>query len=145
MKKAIIMILLIFMFLALSAQELSFRSFLNNRTFSFLNTNKLSMHHSFSFSSSFQSNGKANYISDYTNHLNYRINSKLNLKLNLHFINYGLANYKYNTSSLEFNNSKKINVLPEFILDYSPSDNFHIKIMYNQGINPYQSYQPFFR
>ena len=143
MKKGIMILILISLYFALSAQTLSFGSFLNHNKLSFFNNNRISMHHSFGFSSSFSSAGKANFISDYTNHLNYRISSKLNLKMNLHFVNYGMATYQNNFSNMSYTNSKKINVIPEFILDYSPSNNFHIKIMYNRGMNTFYPHNNF--
>ena len=144
MKKNIFFIFLFIVFFnILSAQNMSFRSFLNRNPFSLFNNNKLSMHHSFSFTT--QTNGKnAIYLSDYTNHLNYQLSSKLNLKMNLHFVNYGGANFNNGFSNMEMSNSKRINVIPEFILNYSPSDNFHIILQYSGGGNYFHSQNPFY-
>ncbi len=142
-KKSIFLILWLILSFSLFAQTMSFQSFLNRNPFSLLNNNKLSMHHSFSFTT--QTNGKnAIYFSDYTNHLNYQLSSKLNLKMNLHFVNYGGANFNNGFSNMEMSNSKRINVIPEFILNYSPSDNFHIILQYSAGGNDFHSQNPFY-
>lgn len=138
--------IMIFAFLiigiSLFAQSESFNDFFNHSNLSFLRSDKLSMHHSMSFSSSIGADKKAYYQSVYTNHLNYRLSSKLNLKLNMNFVNYGTASFQNSISSIKADNSKSVKVIPEFILDYSPSDNFHITFEYhnfykNQFYNNY--------
>ncbi len=140
MKKVILFIFLWLMMIgAMNAQNLSFQSFLNNNPFSFLNNNKLSMHHSFSFTTISNSKNTL-YFSDYTNRLNYRLSSKLSLQMDLHFLNFGGVNYNNGFSNLEVNNSQKINFIPEFILNYHPSDNFNIIFQYSRGLATQQNF-----
>ena len=129
MKKIMIFVFLI-TGISLFAQSESFNNFFNHSNLSFLRSDKLSMHHSMNFSSSVGANKKAFYQSVYTNHLNYKLSSKVNLKLNVNFVNNGTASFQNGFSNMTTNNSKNVKVIPEFILDYSPSDNFHMTFEY---------------
>jgi hypothetical protein len=88
------------------------------------------------FSSSFSSNNHSIYESVYTNHLNYNFSPKLNLKIDLNFINYGSATYK---SGIEFegNNDNTSRVLPNFQLNYSPTENMKFVIEFRQYSSPF--------
>ena len=102
---------------------------------SFLNTNNITINHSVSFMSGISSNKQSYYQSVYTNHLNYQFNPKLNLKLDLNFVNYGTATYK---SGIEFvgNNDNTSKILPNFQLNYSPSENTSFTIEFKQYSYP---------
>ncbi|MCK4956814.1 MAG: hypothetical protein KAS49_04195 [Candidatus Cloacimonetes bacterium] len=91
--------------------------------------NNLQMNHSISFSSGVSSNSQSYYISTYTNHLKYQFGPKLDLKLDLNFVNFGTATYK---SGIEFNGNKDNSniVIPEFELNYQPSENTSIKFKF---------------
>jgi len=99
--------------------------------FSFLNMNKISMHHSMSFMSGFSSNKQGFYQSMYTNHLNYRISPKLDLKLNLNFVNNGSVTF---TKGIEFdgNQDNQSKIIPEFQLSFRPTENTHIMFEFRQ-------------
>ncbi len=107
---------------------------------SFLNPDNLSINHSMRFMGGISSNNQSYYESVYTNHLTYRLNPKLNLKLDLNFVNYGTASYK---SGIEFegNNDNESKVLPNFQLNWQPSENTSITIEYKQYHNPWEYYR----
>ena len=102
---------------------------------SFLNINNITINHSVSFMSGIASNKQSYYQSVYTNHLIYQFNPKLNLKLDLNFVNYGTAIYK---SGIEFegNNDNTSKILPNFQLNYSPSENTNFTIEFKQYSYP---------
>ena len=104
---------------------------------SMINMNNLTINHSISFGSSFSSNNQSAYESVYTNHLNYRFNPKLNLKVDLNFINYGSATYQ---GGIEFegNNDNSSRILPNFQLNYNPSDNVKFVIEFRQYNSPFE-------
>jgi len=103
---------------------------------SMINMNKLTINHSMTFSSSFSSSNHSIYESVYTNHLNYNFSPKFNLKIDLNFINYGSATYK---SGIEFegNNDNTSRVLPNFQLNYSPTENMKFVIEFRQYNSPF--------
>ncbi|MDP8201144.1 MAG: hypothetical protein P9M11_03270 [Candidatus Tenebribacter burtonii] len=104
---------------------------------SIINMNNLTINHSMSFSSSISSNSQSAYESVYTNHLNYNFNSKLNLKVDLNFINYGSATYQ---GGIEFdgNHDNTSKVLPNFQLNYNPSENMSFTIEFRQYNSPFE-------
>lgn len=128
--KKIILTLSIFLVISLSYSQSSFTPQL--RKFSLLNPNKLSVNHSVSFMSGFSSNNNAFYHSQYTNHIQYRFNPKLTLNLDLNFVNMGTAKFSDNFN-IEGNNDNNSKVLPEFSLNYRPTENMNIKIEFRQG------------
>jgi len=104
---------------------------------SMINMNKLTMNHSMSFSSSFSSNSQSAYESVYTNHITYKFNSKLDLKIDLNFVNFGTATHQ---SGIEFdgNNDNTSRVLPNFQLNYNPSENVKFVIEFRQYNSPFE-------
>jgi len=138
MKKRVVVCALLMLVGALSAQYQSklFAPdyFIPNRLQnSVLNLNNLDMHHSISFTSGFSSGSDQTYYqSTYTNHISYKFNEKWNLKVNLNFVNYGSATYQ---QGVEFdgNNDNQSKVLPEFQLQFKPSENSSLTIEFRQG------------
>ncbi|MDP8268529.1 MAG: hypothetical protein P9L97_07370 [Candidatus Tenebribacter davisii] len=104
---------------------------------SMINMNKLNMNHSMSFSSAISSNNQSFYESVYTNHISYEFNPKFNLKLDLNFINFGSATYQ---SGIEFegNNDNTTKVLPNFQLNYKPSENINLIFEFRQYNSPFE-------
>ncbi|MBW6514374.1 MAG: hypothetical protein K0B87_06425 [Candidatus Syntrophosphaera sp.] len=104
---------------------------------SLLDLNRISMNHSMGFSAGVSSAGSGYYLSRYTNHLKYSFNPKLDLELDLNFVNFGSTN-----SSFEFNADNRSRVIPEFKLNYRPSESVQLQIEFRQG-NPWmQDYKP---
>ena len=103
---------------------------------SMLNINNLTINHSMSFSSSISSNSLSAYESVYTNHINYMFSPKLNLKVDLNFINFGSATYQ---GGMEFdgNNDNTSQVLPNFQLNYKPSEKMNFTIEFRQYNSPF--------
>ncbi len=99
---------------------------------SMLNPNKLSIGHSISFSSGISSNRTSSYESKYTNHLNYKFSEKLNLKIDLSVVNFGMTSFKKDFS-IEANSNNTTHIVPEFRLDFSPTENSKITIEFKQG------------
>lgn len=105
----------------------------NRLNTSAINLQNLDMHHSVSFTSGFSSGtNQAFYQSMYTNHINYKFNNKWNLKVNLNFVNFGTATWQ---QGVEFdgNRDNQSKVLPEFQLQYKPSENTSLTIEFRQG------------
>ncbi len=104
---------------------------------SMLNMNNLTMNHSMTFGSSFSSNGQSNYESVYTNHLKYKFSSKFNLNIDLNFVNFGSATHQ---GGIEFdgNNDNTSKVLPNFQLNYNPSENVKFIIEFKQYNSPFE-------
>ncbi|HCX72850.1 MAG TPA: hypothetical protein DHM37_03945 [Candidatus Cloacimonas sp.] len=98
---------------------------------SLLNPNKLKMNHSVFFLGGVSSNQQSFYESTYTNHLQYNFNPKLKLKVDLNFVNFGTASFD-NNWNIEGNNDNSTQVLPNFSLDYRPTENSRITIQFNQ-------------
>ncbi|MCD4796347.1 MAG: hypothetical protein K8R49_04150 [Candidatus Cloacimonetes bacterium] len=139
MKKIIFIILISAIAIMLNAEIISNAFKPTMLMPSFLNSNNLSMNHSVSFFSGISSNKQSYYQSVYTNHLKYKFNSKLDLNVDLNFVNFGTATYK---SGIEFegNNDNTSKILPDFQLNYRPSENMNIIIEYKQyGSNNYFS------
>ena len=103
---------------------------------SMLNINNLTINHSMSFSSSISSNSLSAYESVYTNHINYMFSPKLNLKVDLNFINFGSATYQ---GGIEFdgNNDNTSRILPNFQLNYKPSEKMSFTIEFRQYNSPF--------
>ncbi len=104
---------------------------------SMINMNNLSINHSMSFSSSISSNSQSAYESVYTNHLNYKFSSKLDLKVDLNFVNFGSATHQ---GGIEFdgNNDNTSKILPNFQLNYNPSENVKFIIEFRQYNSPFE-------
>ncbi len=104
---------------------------------SMMNMNNLTINHSMSFSSSISSNSQSAYESVYTNHINYKFSPKLNLNIDLNFINFGSATYQ---GGIEFdgNNDNTSRVLPNFQLNYKPSDKMNFTIEFRQYNSPFE-------
>ncbi len=135
MKKIMIFVLLILAF-GLSAQIIDSAFTPDLLMPSMINMNKLTINHSMTFSSSFSSNNHSIYESVYTNHINYNFSPKFNLKIDLNFINYGSATYK-NGIEFEGNNDNTSRVLPNFQLNYSPTENMKFVIEFRQYNSPF--------
>ncbi len=104
---------------------------------SMLNMNNLTMNHSMTFGSSFSSSGQSSYESVYTNHLKYKFSSKFNLNIDLNFVNFGSATHQ---GGIEFdgNNDNTSKVLPNFQLNYNPSENVKFIIEFKQYNSPFE-------
>jgi len=103
----------------------------NTGGYSLLNPDRLSMSHSLGFYAGASSSGQGFYLSRYTNQLKYTFNPKLDLELDLNFVNYGSAG-----SSFKLNDDNRSHILPEFKLNYRPSDNVQLQIEFRQA-NPW--------
>lgn len=136
MKKIMLIALLILAF-SLNADIINSAFTPELLTPSMINMNNLTINHSISFSSSISSNSQSAYESIYTNHLNYKFSSKLNLKVDLNFINYGSATYQ---GGMEFdgNNDNTSRILPNFQLNYNPSENVKFIIEFKQYNSPFE-------
>ncbi len=100
-----------------------------------LNMSNMKMNHSMSFSSGFSSQGDGFYQSRYTNHLFYKFSPKLELNVDLSLVNYGTANID-NSFSISGNKDNSTAVIPEFSLNYRPTENTTIRIEYrSMGMN----------
>ena len=97
---------------------------------SLLKSNKLSMSHSMGFEAGTASGGNGYYLSRYTNHIAYSFNSKLKLDLDLNFINFGSAS---TARGISFNQDNSSRILPEFSLNYKPSDSVSFELHYRQA------------
>ncbi len=137
MKKVIIIIMLITSIVILNAEIINNAFTPELLMPSIINMNNLSMNHSMSFSSSISSNSQSAYESVYTNHLSYNFNSKLNLNIDLNFVNFGTATHQ---SGIEFdgNSDNTSRVLPNFQLNYNPSENVKFVIEFKQYNSPFE-------
>jgi len=130
MKKTLIGILILLLSLPLLAQIDMPKPNLNPYKGSgtpLFGLNKLSMSHSLGFEAGTSSSGRGYYLSRYTNHINYAFNPKLDLELDLSLVNYG------STSKLQFNSDNNTKVIPEFRLNYRPSDSVNLSVEFRQG------------
>lgn len=115
----------------------------NFRLPSLFNPNNINMKHSISFMSGISSNNQGFYQSMYTNHILYTFNSKLNLKLDLNFVNDGSITFNKGFN-IEGNNDNASKILPNFSLNYKPTDNTSIILEFrsygdgNQYFNNYK-------
>ena len=94
---------------------------------SLLNPANMRMRHTMSFMTSVSSQGDGYYQSVYTNHLFYSFHPKLDLNVDLNFVNYGTVDWD-NSFSISSNNDNTSRVVPEFSLNYRPTDNTSIRI-----------------
>lgn len=133
------MVLTILVIAPISAQMAN-KPFLNPSLdgVSLLKPNNLEMNHTLSFMSSFTSEGDGFYQSVYTNHLMYRFNPKLDLRVDINFVNYGTANFD-RSFSVNANDDNTSAVMPEFSLNYRPTDNSKISIQFRQLAHPYST------
>ncbi|MGC9361413.1 MAG: hypothetical protein ACP5F3_00645 [Candidatus Syntrophosphaera sp.] len=106
---------------------------------SLFDLNRLQMNHSVGFSAGMSSSGYGFYLSRYTNHLQYKFNPKLDLELDLSFVNFGSS-----TSSLDFNSDNQSRIIPEFKLNYRPSDSVNFQIEFHQGYPGYYDTRPWY-
>jgi len=137
MKKFIICVSLLLIFIVLSAQNVNNDY---NPLFQFpstLNLNKLKTSQSISFTSIMSSKSKPVYISNFQNRFSYDLTKNLQLQMDLNIVNYNNSNTN-NGFSLKENTQ----VLPNFKLDYNPNENFHLRIEYNTypRLLPYYGY-----
>jgi len=100
---------------------------------SFFNPQNVDMSHTFSFSSSMSSGGNAAYQSMYTNHLKFYLHPKVDFDVDLNFVNYGTASFS-SSFDIEGNNDNQSKVLPDFSLNYRPTENTSIRIEYRSAI-----------
>jgi len=102
---------------------------------SFIDQNKMSVNHSVSFSGGISSSKQSHYQSVYTNHISYLFHPKLKLNVDLNFVNFGTATYQ-NGLNFEGNNDNSSKVLPNFQLNWKPSESTNITIEFKQYHNP---------
>ncbi len=137
MKKVILIFILVASIVILNAEIIN--SAFTPELFmpSMINMNNLTINHSISFSSSISSNNQSAYESVYTNHLNYKFSPKFNLKVDLNFVNFGSATHQ---SGIEFegNNDNTSKILPNFQLNYNPSENVRFIIEFKQYNSPFE-------
>ncbi len=107
---------------------------LDNR--SFFNVDNMQTKHTMSFMSGFSSDGRGVYKSSYTNHIMYQFSPNLDLQVDLNFVNHGTIKWD-NDISISSNNDNTTNVIPEFSLNYRPTENSRITIEYRQSISPF--------
>lgn len=106
---------------------------------SLLSLNRISMSHSMGFSAGTTLGGNGYYMSRYTNHLKYAFSKKLDLELDLNFVNFGST-----SSSFKLNDDNQSKILPEFRLNYRPSDSVNVSIEFRQGNPWYQDNRPWY-
>lgn len=141
MKKYLMLIALSLVLITLNAQASVFESNpfrMDNPVGHLFNPYKLKMSHSMGFSAGTSSNGLGFYESRYTNHLFYEFNPKLNLALDLNLVNYGSVSSGQGFS-FDSNDDNKTKIIPEFSLNYKPSDAVSIRLEYRnlRGYNPW--------
>lgn len=139
MKKSVIGILVLILSLPLVAQINMPKPNLNPYRESgkpLLSLDRLSMHHSMGFEAGMSNGGGGYYLSRYTNQIRYSFNPKLNLELDLSLVNFGSTSTKF-----ELNSDNATKVIPEFRLNYRPTDSVNISVEYRQGA-PWQTGNP---
>jgi hypothetical protein len=139
MKPILVIVALWILVTALCAETfdpLAFRS--SAPSFSLLNPNKMTMHHTMSFASGMVSTGQGFYASTYTNHIQYDFNPKLKMNIDLNFVNGGTMVHQkgLNFDSNDDNNTK---VLPDLRLQYNPTENSVIRFEFRTS-SPYSYY-----
>ncbi len=140
-KKALFLTVLLSMVAIVFAQadNSSQSIFMTGTQSGLLNPFKLKMSHSIGFSAGVSSDKSGYYFSRYTNHLKYSFNPKLDLDVDLHFFNFGSSKVN-GFESVQFNDDNKSRILPEFSLNYKPSDSITIQLQYRKFAQ-----HPFFR
>ncbi|MDD4223090.1 MAG: hypothetical protein PHD87_00690 [Candidatus Cloacimonetes bacterium] len=104
-----------------------------------LSLDRLSMSHSMGFEAGTSSAGGGFYLSRYTNRIRYAFNPKLDLELDLSLVNFGST-----SSKLEFNSDNSTKVIPEFRLNYRPSDSVNLSVEFRQGAPWYSGSSPWY-
>jgi len=132
-----------FLFLSSSiifAQELTPPQNAPSSIFSFpssLPLNNLRMSQSISFSTTYNSGTKnAYYLSNFCSSFKLPLSDKLNLALDLNFVNYG----KFGSSSPLISN-ENTKILPNFSLNYAPTENLRLHIEFNSFPTSYHSFR----
>ncbi len=106
-----------------------------------LNPNNLQINHTLSFMTGVSSEGSGFYQSVYTNHLFFDLHPKVDFKVDLNFVNYGTTQWN-DTFSVKANDDNTSNIIPEFSLQYRPSDNTSIRIEFrSMGLRPDNNYR----
>ena len=140
MKKVFFVLLLVALGSLLMAQSSIFMpsgTGLNFSGNSLLNPYKLKISHSAGFTAGSSSNGHGFYESRYTNHIAYQFNPKLDLNVDLNFVNFGTASMNKNFA-ISSNDDNRSKILPEFSLQWKPSDNMSLRLEYkNVNANPF--------
>lgn len=140
MKKTLLGILIIALSLPLLAQidipKPNFNPY-RQETPGLLSLDRFSMNHSLGFSAGMSSVGTGYYLSRYTNQISYVFSPKLDLELDLSLVNFGSTGAK-----LEFNSDNSTKVIPEFKLNYRPSDSMNLSIEFRQAAPWNQAYSP---
>ena len=99
--------------------------------------NNLKMSQSISFSTTYNSGTKsAYYLSNFCSSFKLPLSDKLKLALDLNFVNYG----KFGSSSPLISN-ENTKILPNFSLDYAPTENFRLHIEFNSFPTSYHSFR----
>ena len=140
MRSFVIISIILLLAIPLSAQVIDNAFTPNLLMPSFINQNKMSINHSVSFSGGVSSNNQSFYQSVYTNHISYQFHPKLDLKVDLNFVNFGTATYQ---SGIDFegNNDNTSKVLPNFQLNWKPSESTNVTIEFKQYHNPMEYYR----
>ncbi len=99
---------------------------------SLFDANDIDMHHSLTFSSGFSSTGNGYYSNTYTNHLKFNLHKNLDFKLNLNFVNDGTMKFN-NNYDVNWNDDNSSHLIPEFQLEWRPSENSTLRIQFEQG------------
>ncbi|MFC1897941.1 hypothetical protein ACFLYJ_00025 [Candidatus Cloacimonadota bacterium] len=135
MRNLVIISIMLLLAISLSAQVIDSAFTPSLLMPSFINQNHMTMNHSISFTGGMSSNNQSFYQSVYTNHISYQFHPKLSLNVDLNFVNYGTATYQ---SGIEFegNNDNNSKVLPNFQLNWKPSESTNITIEFKQYHNP---------
>jgi len=135
--KKIVLLSILFLAFSLNAQIIDNAFTPDLLMPSMLNMNNLQMNHSMTFGSSFSSSGQSSYESVYTNHLSYKFSSKLNLNIDFNFVNFGSATHQ---GGIEFdsNNDNTSKILPNYQLNYNPSENVKFIIEFKQYNSPFE-------
>ena len=122
------------------AQELTPQQNAPSSLFSFPSTlplNNLKMSQSISFSTTYNSGTKsAYYLSNFCSSFKLPLSEKLKLALDLNFVNYG----KFGSSSPLISN-ENTKILPNFSLDYAPTENLRFRIEYQSFPTYYHSFR----
>jgi len=108
--------------------------------FSFPSTlplNNLKMSQSISFSTTYNSGTKsAYYLSNFCNSFKLPLSDKLKLALDLNFVNFG----KFGSSTPLISN-ENTKILPNFSLDYAPTENLRFRIEYQTYPTYYHTFR----
>ena len=109
-------------------------------SFSFPSTlplNNLKMSQSISFSTTYNSGTKSTYyLSNFCNSFKLPLSDKLKLALDLNFVNFG----KLGSSSPIISN-ENTKILPNFSLDYTPTENLRFRIEYQSYPTYYHTFR----